>query len=183
MHRRSLGVAGVVPVALAGLVGIAVLALPALAEAQSNAPGMVVKVSPDHGLRAGQIVKVTGRGLPKSSGSTPWTWFVTECTAAVRGRVNPETDTPHCDISHAQALKVSSSGSFSVRYHLTAGIIGDGYCGTTGHATCIIGVGTAQGLGRVVRITFKVPPASPPALPPADTGGGADATTATTAAG
>jgi hypothetical protein len=123
---------------------------------------MVIKVSPNHGLRSGQTVTVRGRGLPKSAGTRSGTWFVTECTTAVRGRVDPDTDTPHCAISDAQALKVSSSGTFNTRYRLTAGIIGDGYCGTAGHATCIIGVGTAQGLGTVVRITFKVPPPSPP---------------------
>ena len=72
--------------------------------------------------------------------------------------MNPATDTPHCDIAHAQALRVSANGTFSSHYRLTAGIIGDGWCGTAGHATCVIGVGTAQGLGTVVRITFKTPP-------------------------
>ena len=73
--------------------------------------------------------------------------------------MNPATDTPHCDITHAQAIRVSPNGTFSSHYRVTTGIIGDGYCGTAGHATCVIGVGTAQGLGTVVRITFKTPPA------------------------
>jgi hypothetical protein len=154
MQRWSVGV-----IALAGVLGAATL--PALA-AQAGTPGMVVKVSPNQGLKAGQMVTVSGRGLPKSSGSSPQTWFLTECTAAVHGRVNPSTDTPHCDITHAQAIKVTKSGTFSTRYRLTTGIIGDGYCGTSGHATCIIGVGTAQGLGTVVRITFKTAPAAAP---------------------
>jgi hypothetical protein len=124
----------------------------------------VVKVAPNQGLKAGQTVTVSGHGLQKSSGK-PLTWFVTECTTAVRGRVNPTTDTPHCDITHAQALKVSAKGTFNARYHLTSGIIGDGYCGTAGHATCVIGVGTAQGLGTVVRITFKTPPVSSTTTP------------------
>ena len=119
----------------------------------------MVKVTPNQGLKPGQTVTVSGHGLPKSSGGSPLTWFVTECTAAVRGRMNPATDTPHCDITHAQAIRVSRNGTFSARYRLTTGIIGDGYCGTAGHATCVIGVGTAQGLGTVVRITFKTPPA------------------------
>jgi hypothetical protein len=152
MHRWSAVVA-----VLAGILGAAVLGLPAGA----GTPGMVVKVTPNQGLRAGQSVSVSGRGLPKASGSSSQTWFMTECTAAVRGHVDPATDTPHCDITHAQAVRVSSKGTFSSRYRLTAGIIGDGYCGTPGHATCVIGVGTAQGLGTVVRITFKTPPAAP----------------------
>jgi hypothetical protein len=123
---------------------------------------MVVKVTPSQGLKAGQTVSVSGHGLPRASGSSQ-TWFVTECTAVVRGHVNPSTDTPHCDISHAQALRVSAKGAFSSHYKLTTGIIGDGYCGTPGHATCVIGVGTAQGLGTVVRITFKTAPTPAPA--------------------
>jgi hypothetical protein len=149
MHRWSVGL-----IALAGVLGAALL--PALA-AQAGTPGMVVKVSPDQGLKTGQMVAVSGHGLPKSAGTSSQTWFLTECTAVVKGRVNPSTDTPHCDITHAQALKVTKSGTFNARYRLTTGIIGDGYCGTAGHATCVIGVGTAQGLGTVVRISFKTP--------------------------
>ena len=72
--------------------------------AQAGTSGLVVKVTPSQGLKTGQMVTVSGQGLPKSSGGKPQTWFVTECTAAVRGRVDPATDTPHCDITHAQAL-------------------------------------------------------------------------------
>jgi len=160
MQRWTVGVT-----ALAGLLGIVVL--PALAAQAAGTPGMVVKVAPSQGLKPGQTVTVSGRGLPKSAGTGPQTWFMTECTAAVRGRVEPSTDTPHCDITHAQAIKVTKSGTFSARYRLTTGIIGDGYCGTAGHATCVIGVGTAQGLGTVVRITFKTAPE--PAPPPSPT--------------
>lgn len=145
-------------VALAGAVGAAVFALPAPA----GAAGLDVRVSPDQGLEPGQTVTVSGHGLPKSPKGSPRTWFVTECTAAVRGRMNPATDTPHCDISNARALRVSPSGSFSSRYRLTAGITGDGYCGTDGYDTCVIGVGDVQGQGTVVRITFKTAPVPPP---------------------
>jgi hypothetical protein len=167
MQRWSVGVT-----ALAGVLGVAVL--PAL-PAQAGTPGMVVKATPSQGLKTGQLVTVSGRGLPKSAGTSPQTWFLTECTAAVRSRVDPSTDTPHCDITHAQGIKVTKSGTFKTHYRLTTGIIGDGYCGTAGHATCVIGVGTAQGLGTVVRISFKTPPA-PPAPP-------STSTTSTTAAG
>ena len=164
MHRWS----GVVA-AVAGVAGAGALALPAGA----GTPGVVVKVAPNHGLKPGQTVTVSGHGLPKSSGGNPRTWFVTECTAAVRGRMDPATDTSHCDITDAQALRVSPKGTFSSHFRLTSGIIGDGYCGTAGHATCVIGVGTAQGLGTVVRITFKTPPtvASSPSTT-SSTGGG-----------
>jgi hypothetical protein len=162
MQRWSVGAT-----ALAGVLGAALL--PALA-AQAGTPGMVVKVTPSQGLKAGQMVTVSGHGLPKSAGTGPQTWFLTECTAAVRGHVNPSTDTAHCDITHAQAIKVTKSGTFNSRYRLTSGIIGDGYCGTPGHATCIIGVGTAQGVGTVVRISFKTAPAAtPPSTSPSTT--------------
>ncbi len=150
MHRWSVAL-----VALAGAVGAAVPALPAWA----GTAGLSVKVTPGQGLKAGETVIVSGHGLPKSSAGKSATWFVVECTAMVRGHVDPATDTAHCDITHALALRVSAKGTFSSRYRLTTGIIGDGYCGTAGHATCILGVGTAQGLGTVVRITFKTPPA------------------------
>ena len=78
------------------------------------------------------------------------------------GRLNPSTDTPHCDVTDAQALKVARNGSVTARFRVRTGIIGDGYCGTPGHATCVIGVGNVQGQGTVVRITFKVPPSPAP---------------------
>ena len=158
MHRRSVAVA-VALVALAAIAGPAVLA--GAVAAQAGTPGLGVKVTPSQGLKPGQMVAVSGHGLPKSSGGSTRTWFVTECTAAVRGRMNISTDTPHCDISHAQAIRVSSKGTFSSHYRLTAGIIGDGWCGTAGHSSCVIGVGTAQGLGTVVRVTFRTPPLAP----------------------
>jgi hypothetical protein len=168
MHRRS-----AVAVVAAGLTGSAVLALAVLAAAvvtaapaQAGSSALVVKVTPSRGLVDRQTVTLTGRGLT-AGGGNPRTWFVTECTVAVRGRMNPATDTPHCDLTDAQPLRVTQDGTFSARYRVRTGIIGDGYCGTAGHATCVLGVGTAQGLGTVVRITFKTaPPAtSPPATP------------------
>jgi hypothetical protein len=161
MQRRFGGVAAVALVvgapaaaATAVVVGQAAQALPA----QAATSGFSVKVAPDQELKPGQTVAVSGHGLPRSSGGTPLTWFVTECTSVVRGRMNPATDTPHCDIAHAQSIRVGRNGTFSAHYRLTTGIIGDGYCGTAGHPTCVIGVGTAQGLGTVVRISFRTAP-------------------------
>ncbi len=153
MYRWS-----VAAVVLAGIAGSAALAAPAAA----GTPGVVVRVTPSQGLQSGQTVTITGRGLQKASDGSARTWFVAECTTAVRGRMNPSTDTPDCDITHAQPLRVARNGTFTAHYRVTAGIIGDGYCGTVGHASCVIGVGTADGLGTVARITFKtpVPPAS-----------------------
>jgi len=147
--------AAAVVVTAAGLVGTAILAAPATA----GAAGIAVKVTPNRALVDEEAVTISGRGLQTSGAGSPRTWFVAECTAAVRGRMNPSTDTPHCDLTDAQPLHVAHNGTFSARYRVTTGIIGDGYCGTPGHATCVLGVGTAQGLGTVVRITFKTPPA------------------------
>ena len=140
------------------LVGGALVATPA----QGGAPGITVKVTPNRGLVNEQTVTITGRGLDTSSGGASRTWFLAECTGVVRGRMNPSTDTPHCDLTGAVPLRVSRNGTFTARYRVTSGIIGDGYCGTAGHATCVISVGTAEGMGTVVRITFKTPvPAAP----------------------
>jgi len=157
MHRWS-----AVAVVAAGLGAAIVVAAVLAAPAQAGSSGLVVKASPSQGIVDGQTVTVTGRGLTSAGGGSPRTWFVTECTAAVRGRMNPATDTPHCDLTDAQPLHVSRNGTFSARYRVRTGIVGDGYCGTAGHATCVLGVGTAEGLGTVVRITFKAAPTAAP---------------------
>jgi len=155
MHRLS-AVALVAAGLGAAIVVFAVLAVPS----QAGSSGLVVKASPSQGLVDRQIVTINGRGLTAAGGASSRTWFVAECTAAVRGRMNPTTDTPHCDLTDAQQLHVTRNGTFSDRFRVRTGIIGDGYCGAAGHATCVLGVGTAQGLGTVVHITFK---AAPPA--------------------
>ncbi|HTU39994.1 MAG TPA: hypothetical protein VMF35_18500 [Acidimicrobiales bacterium] len=127
----------------------------ALGSAGAGAASVSVKVSPSTNLVNGQSVTISGKGLVNSYHGKAQTWFVTECTSAVQGHLNPSTDTPHCDINHAIALKVGHNGSATAHYHVLAGIVGDGYCGTAGHLTCVIGVGTAQGLGTVIHITFK----------------------------
>ncbi len=133
---------------------VALVAFAVAATGPAAAAGVSVRVTPGQGLVSGETVTVSGRGLGGSSTeSSPW--FVTECTATVKGHLNPATDTPHCDITHAQRVRVSNGGSFSARYHVTAGIVGDGWCGTPGHATCVIAVGTAAGKGATVPITFR----------------------------
>jgi hypothetical protein len=124
------------------------------APASAGTTALFVKVSPDRGLVNGQVVTVSGRGLSRSAMGSGLTWFVSECTAAVRGRMNPATDTPHCDVTDARAIRVGRDGGFSTRFHVRAGIVGDGYCGTAGHATCVIAVSTAKGQGTVVKISF-----------------------------
>jgi len=136
---------------------LAACALMATTPAPAGAAGISVRVTPNQGLVSGQSVTVSGHGLGKPPGNGAPTWFVVECTAAVRERMNPATDTPHCDITHAEAVKLSPSGSFKTRFRVTAGIVGDGYCGTPGHATCVIALGTAAGKGTTIPITFRVP--------------------------
>jgi len=150
------------------LVGAAVLAGPPPA----GASGLSVKVSPNRGLGDGQTVVITARGLTRTAAGKPLTWFAVQCTAAVMGHLNASTDTSHCDVSAAKALKVARNGSATARFKVATGIIGDGYCGTPGHATCVIGVGTAESQGTVVKITFKIPATS-----------GSTTTAATTPAG
>jgi hypothetical protein len=154
MHLRS-----AVAASLGCLVTAAVLAVPLPA----GASGVSVKVTPNRGLVDGQSVAISGRGLARTADGKAVTWFAVECTVAVMGRLKPSTDTPHCDIAAAQALRVARNGTFTARFHVMTGIIGDGYCGTPGHATCVIGVGDVQGQGTVVRITFKVPVPAVPA--------------------
>ena len=71
--------------------------------------------------------------------------------------MNPDTYTPHCNLTDAKVIRVARNGTFSTRFRVVAGIVGDGYCGTAGHLSCVIVVGTAQGLGTDVRVTFKSP--------------------------
>jgi hypothetical protein len=148
-HAPALGAAVVCAIASSIL-----LAGPAAAGTSSS---LSVKVSPDRGLVNGQVVTVSGRGLAHSSGGSGVTWFVTECTAAVHERVNPSVDTPHCDVADARGIKVGHDGSFSTKFRVRAGIVGDGYCGTSGHTSCVIGVSTAKGQGTVVKISFATP--------------------------
>ena len=158
MHARAL--AG----AVAGAVASTLLTVPVLtlvgsagAVARTGTSGLVVKVSPDKGLVNGREVTVSGHGLTRASGGNALTWFVTECTAAVHGRMHPATDTPNCDVTDAKGIKVGHDGTFSTRFRVRAGVIGDGYCGTAGHTGCVIGVSTAKGEGTVVKISFAVP--------------------------
>ncbi len=128
-----------------------------------------VKVTPDRGLVNGQVVTISGRGLNRPAGTTGLTWFVTECTAVVRQRMNPATDTPHCDVADARAVKVGHDGTFLVKFDVRAGIVGDGYCGTGGHATCVIAISTAKGQGSVVKIGFGIPKSTTTTTPPSTT--------------
>ncbi len=131
-----------------------------LVPASASTPGMSVKVTPNRGLVNGQAVTISGHGLTRSDGGGNLTWFATQCTASVRGRMNPSTDTPHCDVTDAQAVRVSHNGTFSMKFRVRSGIVGDGYCGTAGHTTCVIGIGTVKGQGTVVKISFATPPSA-----------------------
>ncbi len=135
------------------------------APAGATRPRATVTVSPSRGLTAGQTVTITGKGFPKPSGGSPVTWFVTQCTTAVHVHLNTSTDTPHCDVTSAKAVHMGKNGTFTAHYRVETGIIGDGYCGTVGHLTCVIGVGTANGTGSVVKITFRSPPPYPGSAP------------------
>jgi hypothetical protein len=151
----------------AAAVGVACLGVPSavlvlLSSSPAGASGLSVHVTPSRGLTAGQSVTVSGRGLARTYAGKPLTWFLAECTASVQGRMNPSNDTPHCDVTEAKAIRLSRRGTFSTRFHVETGIVGDGYCGSNGHDTCVISIGNARGQGTVVHITFREPPAPAP---------------------
>ena len=125
-----------------------------LGAAPAGASGISVKISPSKGLTNGKVVTITGKGLGKTAHGSSGTWFASECTAAVTGKLSP-ADASHCAISTAKALTVSASGTFSTKFKVLTGTVGDGQCGVPGFLTCVIGVGTATGAGTVVKITFK----------------------------
>ena len=52
------------------------------------------------------------------------------------------------------SVKVGHDGTFSTKFYVRAGIVGDGYCGTNGETTCVIAISTAKGQGTVVKIGF-----------------------------
>jgi hypothetical protein len=149
--------AAAVGVACLGLPGV-VLAL--LGSSPAGASGVSVHVTPTRGLMGGQTVTVSGHGLARTYAGKPLTWFLAECTATVQGRMNPSKDTPHCDVTEAKAIRLSSRGTFTAHFKVETGIVGDGYCGSDGHGTCVISVGNARGQGTVVHITFRDPGAS-----------------------
>jgi hypothetical protein len=132
-----------------------------LAPGPAAASGVYAKVSPNQHLTHGEWVTVSGHGLPHIKGQT---WFVDQCTAKVQHRMNPRTDTQHCDLTAAKIIKLARNGSFSLRYRMITGIVGDGYCGTPGHLTCVLTVADAAGGGTVVKVGFRAP-ASHPATP------------------
>jgi Neocarzinostatin family len=151
----------------AATVGVACLGLPGtflvlLSSSPAGASGISVHVTPSRGLVDGKTVTVSGRGLARTYGGKPLTWFLAECTDSVQVRMNPSNDTPHCDVTEAKAIRLSSRGTFSTRFKVETGIVGDGYCGSDGHDTCVISVGNARGQGTVVHITFHDAAASTP---------------------
>jgi hypothetical protein len=152
-------------VLVAACAGAALLGTPAV-----GATGVSLHVTPNRGLADGQVVAVSGRGLWRSEGGKPLTWFLVECTSAVQGRMDPDTDTPHCDVTEGKAVHVTKKGTFSAHFAVESGIVGDGYCGTAASPSCVLVLGTVNGHGASARITFKVPaPAATTTTDPAST--------------
>jgi hypothetical protein len=139
------------------LVGGAVaLSLSALALPAGANPGYSMKVTPDTGLIKGETVTVTGSGFPYANGGATISYFMAECTSAVTGALTA-ADTGHCNIGAVQPVTVTQAGTFSTKIKLVTGAVGDGVCGTTGHLTCVIGVGDTTADGTAVKVTFKAP--------------------------
>ena len=102
----------------AAAVGVACFGLPGvvlvlLGSSPAGASGVSVHVTPTRGLVDGQTVTVSGHGLARTYAGKPLTWFLAECTATVQGRMNPSKDTPHCDVTEAKAIRLSSRDTFS----------------------------------------------------------------------
>ena len=139
---------------LVGGVASLSLAIVVAGAAPAGASGVSVKVSPAKGLANGQMVTVSGTGLPVTTKGKKNSFFLDECNAAVTGQLSV-ADEPHCDVSLAKALTVSKKGAFKTTFKVATGTVGDGTCGVAGHLTCVIGVGDTGGQGAVANITFK----------------------------
>jgi hypothetical protein len=137
-------------VACGTLMGMSMVAL----ATPAGASGLSVKVSPSKGLANNEAVKVSGKGFPYSTKGKANSFFATECTAAVTGKLSV-ADAVHCDESHVAVVKVSKKGTFSFAFTVITGPIGDGMCGTPGNLKCVIGIGDVAGQGSVGKITFK----------------------------
>ena len=116
-------------------------------------------MTPSKGLVNGQSVGVSGRGLAKTYHGKAETWFITECTADVQGaaerhrrRERPLRHQPR------QAATSSAKGTFSTHFAVaTGGSSATAIAAPPVTDSCVIGVGTVQSQGTVVRITFKAP--------------------------
>lgn len=139
---------------LVGAVAALSLAMVVTEAVPAGASTVSVKVSPGKGLANGQVVTVSGSGLPAITKGKKNSFFLDECNAAVTGQLSV-ADEPHCDVSLAKALTVSKKGAFKTTFKVATGTVGDGACGTAGHLTCVIGVGDAGGQGGVAKIAFK----------------------------
>ena len=139
---------------LVGGVGALSFAMLVAGAVPAGASTVSVKVSPAKGLANGQVVTVSGTGLPATTNGKKNSFFLDECNAAVTGQLSV-ADEPHCAVSLAKALTVSKKGSFKTTFKVATGTVGDGSCGVAGHLTCVIGVGDAAGQGGVAHITFK----------------------------
>jgi hypothetical protein len=157
MHRRT----------TAALVGLLAMGSSlAVASGASAASGPSIKVSPSSNLVNGQTVTITGTGLGQTTNGSVDAWFAAECVPKAAKIRNLDPDfSPYCSHSAYIPLQVSKAGTFSAKLTVSTGKTGKGSCGTSGHLTCLIGVGTGQGKHTTVHITFKkitLPKTKPP---------------------
>jgi hypothetical protein len=125
-----------------------------LAAALPAAAAPSIRVQPANGLHNGQKVKVTGAGLPATTGGKANSFFITECNKAVKGALSL-SDESHCAVAWAKAVKVSHGGTFSTTYVVRTGKVGDGTCAPGGATRqCVLGVGDIGGQGAATAITF-----------------------------
>jgi hypothetical protein len=127
-----------------------------VAAAPAGASGLSIKVSPSTRLTNNQAVTITGSGLGRSTHGSIATWFASECTSKAIGVRSLDPDfSPHCAPLIVKALHVSPRGTFSAKFRVATGAVADDFCGTPGHLTCLIAVGTATGRHVTATIKFK----------------------------
>jgi hypothetical protein len=117
-----------------------------------------LSVSPSKFLVNGQTVTLKGSGYGKSKHGSLVTWDASECVSKASKVANLYPGfSKYCSLPLLLPLHVSPSGSFTAKFKVATGRIGESVCGTPGHQTCVIEVGSAEGRhSNAATISFRV---------------------------
>jgi hypothetical protein len=129
-------------------VGVVAIMSTLVTQPVAAASAGTLRVTPDSGLRAGEVVLVSGTGFtPRDQ------LFLVECLASAGSQSG-------CATATATLVRASSTGSFTAtRFRTHVGQIGNGKCGTTtaNAKNCAIDIGNANGGDTAsAPISFKV---------------------------
>ena len=133
---------------LAGPAAVAALVAASLSGATPALAAATMTVTPSTGLAAGQVVQVTGSGLPAGAEVA-----IVECTATA-------TTQAGCDVTNAVLVATDASGAIpTTPFTLTTGTVGNGTCGTSAaDLTCVLAIGSLTGTTLAYQpITFAAP--------------------------